>query len=191
MKDNNTVKLVNIGILPKPEIKTIKIGDAEIEVATAIPYEDVFDMIQWCVGYIADDRPFISEPIRKLIKDFGILKYYTNLDISFINAEARIVDIYSDYDIVKQSGVIPAVINCIDKEQLEFVMDSIDKTIDSITQYKNSAVGVIDSLAQNADQDVASMQNMMDAVNDVEDMNAVGNLIKFAKQIRPQEATQE
>jgi len=64
MKENNTVKLSMLGLLPKPAIKTIQVGDAEVEVTTFIPYEDVFDAIQWCVGYIADDRPFVSEPVR-------------------------------------------------------------------------------------------------------------------------------
>lgn len=191
MKDRNDIKLVNIGILPKPEIKTIKCGEAEIEVATIIPYEDVFDMIQWCISYIADDRPFISEPIRHLIMDFALLKYYTNLDISFINEEARIVDIYSDYDIIKQSGLVNKVIDIIDKSQYKFFIDSVNKTIQSITEYKNSAVGIVDNLAQNANQDVDTMQRMMDAVQDTEEMNAVGNLIKFAQKIRPQEETNQ
>lgn len=187
MKDRNEVKLVNIGLLPKPEVKTIKIGNTEIEMVTIIPYEDVFDMIQWCIGYIADDRPFVSEPVRQLIMDFAILKYYTNLDISFINQEARISDIYAEYDLVKQSKIVTIVKDNIDQEQLSFFTDSINKTILSITQYKNSAVGVIDNLAQNADQDVSMMEKAVSAAQNVEEMGAVGNLIKFADAIKPQE----
>lgn len=191
MKDNNTIKLTSLGLLPKPEIKIVKCGEAEVEVATFIPYEDVFDAIQWSVGYIADERPFVSEPVRQLILDFAILKYYTNLDISFINEEARVSDIYADYDLIKRVGILSQVKEIINAEQLAFFENGVDKIVHSVTQYKNSAAGIIDILAKNADEDVNTMQRMMDAVQDTEELNAVGNLIKFAKTIKPEEPAEE
>jgi len=123
--------------------------------------------------------------------DFAILKYYTNLDISFINDEARISDIYADYDLVKRFGIVQKVREIIDQEQLVFFEDGVDKIVRSVTQYKNSAAGIIDVLVQNADYDVNTMQRMMDAVKDTEELNAVGNLIKFAKTIKPEETAEE
>lgn len=184
MKDNNEVKLVNIGILPQPEIKTIQVGNAEIQVKTAIPYEDLFDMIQWSINYIADDRPFVSEPIRRLVSDLAFIKYYTNVDTSFVGDDTiRMVDVYADYDMIKQSGLMQQVLDIVNKEQMKFYYEGLNKTLESITTYKNSAVGIMDNLVANANQDVDTMQKMMDVVSDTEDLGAVGNLIKFAQKI--------
>ena len=191
MKDNNIIKLSSLGLLPKPEIKTIKCGDAEIEVVSFIPQEDLLEMIQWSIDFIIDDRPFVSEFVKTLIADCAILKYYTNLDMSFIEDGTRMVDIYENYDIVKRFNIVEEAKKYIQKDQIDFFDICLNTTINSLMGYKNSAAGLMDNLVLNAQEDEKTFSSILKVVNNDQNITKMMDLIKTAQEIQPLEETEE
>ena len=178
------IKLANLGPIEEAPIEYLQIGDAALQVKKYIPYEEMLDMIQWCIDYIINDRPFISEPLKKIIKDFAILNFFTNVDTSFLTEYHDMKDIYEEYDLVYRHNVIDQVISKIDEGQIRFFNETLDATLDSIMTYRNSAVGIIDALSQSAQQDTENMESAMSMINDPDQMEKLGKLLKFAGEIK-------
>lgn len=178
------IKLANLGPIEEAPIEYLQIGDAVLQVKKYIPYEEMLDMIQWCIDYIINDRPFISAPLKKIIKDFAVLNFFTNVDTSFLTEYHDMKDIYEEYDLVYRHDVIDQIIPKIDEGQMKFFNDTLDATLDSIMAYRNSAVGIIDALSQNAQRDTENMESAMSMINDPDQMEKLGKLLKFAGEIK-------
>lgn len=178
------IKLANLGPIEEAPIEYLQIGDAVLQVKKYIPYEEMLDMIQWCIDYIINDRPFISAPLKKIIKDLAILNFFTNVDTSFLTEYHDMKDIYEEYDLVYRHNVIDQIIPKIDEGQMKFFNETLDATLDSIMAYRNSAVGIIDALSQNAQRDTENMESAMSMINDPDQMEKLGKLLKFAGEIK-------
>lgn len=178
------IKLANLGPIEEAPIEYLQIGDAVLQVKKYIPYEEMLDMIQWCIDYIINDRPFISAPLKEIIKNLAILNFFTNIDTSFLTEYHDMKDIYEEYDLVYRHNVIDQIIPKIDEGQMKFFNETLDATLDSIMAYRNSAVGIIDALSQNAQRDTENMESAMSMINDPEQMEKLGKLLKFAGEIK-------
>ena len=174
------IKISSMGAPVVPESRYLDIGAASVEVKPIIPYEEVLDMIQWCIDLIINDRPFLSAPLKRIVKDLAVLKFYTNFDLSFLDEFHDMTDIYSEYDLVKSFNVIDAITPLIDADQLKFFNETLDETLVSIVDYRNSAIGVIDTLADNAGDDISKMEGALNLLKDPEENKKLANLIEAA-----------
>lgn len=184
------IKLNTLGIIEEDPIEYLNIGKAVVAVHKHIPYEQMLDMIQWCIDYIINDRPFISAPLKRIIKDFAVLNFYTNFDFNFLMEYHDMADIYAEYDLVYRFDVMPKVKEIVDPGQIDFFEKTLDETLESIMAYRNSAVGIVDALAENAQKDTDRMQKAMDLIGDEEKNKKISQLLKFAEEIKAPQTTQ-
>lgn len=178
------IKLNTLGAIEEDPIEYMNIGQTVVAVHKYIPYEQMLDMIQWCIDYIINDRPFISAPLKKIIKDFAILNFYTNFDFSFLTEYETMAQIYAEYDLVYHYGVMDKVKEFIDPGQLCFFEDTLNETLTSIIAYRNSAKGIVDALVENAQQDIDKMQGAIDLLSDEEKNKQLSKMIKFAEELQ-------
>lgn len=184
------IKLNTLGAIEEDPIEYMNIGQTVVMVHKYIPYEKMLDMIQWCIDYIINDRPFISAPLKRIIKDFAVLNFYTNFDFNFLIEYHEMADIYAEYDLVYRFGVMVKVKEFIDPGQLDFFENTLDETLESIMAYRNSAVGIVDALVENAQKDTDRMQKAMDLIGDEEKNKKISQLLKFAEEIKAPQTTQ-
>lgn len=180
MKNMNKVKLNTLGVLKRDEVETVQIGDAEIEVKRRIPYEEVLEMMQWCIDFIIGERPFISAPLKRIVKGFAILKWYTNLDIGFVEDNADLGDIYENFDLADQYGVIDTVYQLIEEKQRTFFDVTLDETLESIEKYRNSAKGIVDVLSEDAKENTENMEKAMSVMED----EKVKKILKIVSEVQ-------
>ena len=183
------IKLSAMGAPAEPAVSYVQIGDATIEITTQLPYEQVLDMIQFCIDHIINDRPFISEPMKVIVKNCALLKFYTNLDMDFLDNAVEMREIYEEYDLIDRFEVIDrvtAVINQTDSgaRQLEFFNNTLDATLQSIMAYRNSAMGIVDALSDAAKSSTNNMQEAIDMLGDEEQNQKLIRLLNFAEQIQ-------
>ena len=178
------IKLNTLGAIEEDPIEYMNIGQTVVTVHKYIPYEQMLDMIQWCIDYIINDRPFISAPLKKIIKDFAVLNFYTNFDFTFLTEYHEMADIYAEYDLVYRFDVMAKVKEFIDPVQMEFFENTLDETLESIMKYRNSAVGIIDTLAENANNDVNAMSGALELISDEERNKKIVQLLQFADQLK-------
>lgn len=112
------IQTLALGPFVSPETRYEKVGDAVIMIKPILPYEDVLDMIQWCVNLIVDERPFVSEPLHQVVKNMALVKYYTNLDSADILDEPTfsLKELFERYDILISHEVFDRIRNFIDKK---------------------------------------------------------------------------
>lgn len=177
------IRLSDMGIFPKVMPISMKIGEADVEINPYISYADVLEMIQWCIDYIINGRPFLSAPLVQIVKDFAMLKWYTNFDFTFLDTCTDLKEIYEEYDFVQRFNLIEQVRPKIDPRQLVFFEDTLAKTLDSIIAYRNSAAGIVDALAENAKQDTADMQAAIEMINKDGNAEKMAALMQLAQSI--------
>lgn len=178
------IKLNTLGAIEEDPIEYMNIGQTVVAVHKYIPYEQILDMIQWCIDYIINDRPFISAPLKRIIKDFAILNFYTNFDFNFLTEYHEMADIYAEYDLVYRFDVMAKVKEFIDPGQMDFFEHTLDETLESIMKYRNSAVGIVDALAENANNDVDAMSGALGLISDEEKNKKIVQLLQFADQLK-------
>lgn len=178
------IKLSALGIPEAKESRSIQIGGATVEVKQVIPYEEMLDMIQYGIDFIINERPFISAPLKRIVKDFAILTFYTNFDTSAIKEATEMKTIYEEYDLVTRFEVMEKVKPLIDQKQLAFFDATLEETLISIMKYRNSAVGIVDALSDVAKQSAGNMQEALDILSDDEQNQKLVNLLHFAEQIQ-------
>lgn len=178
------IKLNTMGVFPKVEPVWIKIGDADVEVTPYIPYEKMLDMIQWVIDYVINDRPFLSAPLVRIMKDFAILKFYTNFDFSFLENFHEMSEIYQEYDFIQRFELLDQVKPLLDDKQMAFFEKTTKETLDSIIAYRNSAQGIMETLAANAKRDTSAMQEAIDMLGDDENGKKLAALMQFAAEIK-------
>lgn len=181
---DNRIKLNSLGVIEEVAPQYVQIGETVVTVERFIPYEKMLDMIQWCIDYIINDRPFISAPLKKIIKEFAILNFYTNFDFNFLTEYHEMSDIYAEYDLVYRYGVMEKVLQFIDKGQIDFFNKTLDETLESIMAYRNSAAGIVDALAEHAKADTKAMEKAIEMISDDEQNQKIGQLLKFAEEIK-------
>lgn len=182
--DNNRISIAAIGTVAQEEPIYLQIGDATIEVRRRISYEEILNMMQWCIDMIVGEKPFMSAPLNRIVKDFAILNAYTNLDLGVTHSYEEMSDIYAEYDIIQAFGVMSNVLEKIDKEQVSFFETTLDVTLESILAYRNSAKGIVDALAIDADTDSARMEKAMTFLQNSEQQEKVKTILEAAKAIQ-------
>lgn len=176
------IQTLALGPMSQPETHYEQIGEAVVTIKSLIPYEEVLDMIQWTVNLVIDDRPFVSEPLREIVSNMAIIKYYTNLDSADIldNPTFEIKALFERYDILMAHDVFNRVKEFIDAEQLRFFNETLEKTMQNIVNYRNSAQGIIDALAQSAElKDQIFNKNL----SDLSDPKKIGQFEKLVEAI--------
>lgn len=176
------VKLVSLGLLSQPEIVKLNIGDAEIEVKSFLPYEEVLDMIGWTVNKMVDGRGYVSEPVKSIIQEIAVCKYYTNLDFDEIDSADFVQGkLYEMYDFIAQHDIYDLIVSRIERKQIEFYERTSTATIESLIAYRNSAAGIIEVInAQGKDTNEGIKEALA----------TLGNKEEFAEVFRMMEVTQ-
>lgn len=176
------IKLHTLGPMPQSITNLVQIGEVEVEVNNSIPYETVLDMIQWCINFIVDDRPFISAPLKRVVSDFAIVKFYTNLDIiGFDGPNFDMTRVYEDYDLLRAHGAFDKIREHIAPDQLKFFTETLEETMASIIAYRNSAQGIVDALTAEANNNTEALQAALDQMKDPDQLGTVEHLMDIVQ----------
>lgn len=174
------IKLTELGYVPNDEKKEITMGNATIEIKKCLPYEQILDMMQLAMSLALGDRPFVSMPIYEISSNLVLVKGYTNLDLSKLDAaELSPKDLYETYDILINKNIISQVKDYIDAGQLKFYETTLKGTIDNLIAYRNSAVGMVDTLAANSKQNADALNQSLDMINDPDKFTEVRKIVEL------------
>lgn len=186
--DNNRISIAAIGAVAQEEPIYLQVGEATIELRRAIPYTEILDMVQFVVDFVVTDQPILSGVLSRMVKDFAIVKFYTNLDVTIGKDTATINDIYDEYDVLMAFGVIDEVKSKVSAKQLSFFNETVNETAASILAYRNSVRGIMDSLGENAKANSEQMQQAIDMLSG-ENGEKLGKIIDAAQTIHPKSST--
>ena len=145
-----TVKptFAKMGLKINSDVKTIVIGEQEIEVKQYLPVNDKLILIGKVINTAADENNF-SNPIKlDIFTCLEIVFAYTN--ISFTDKQKE--DLVKLYDILESNHIFDQVIEAIPKSEYKQIIEGVQDCSDAIYTYKNSLMGILEMVGQDYSQ---------------------------------------
>ena len=145
MKGDNYVKptFAKLGLKVNSTVKTIVINEQEIEIKQYLPVNEKLRLIGDVIGQAADENNF-SNPIKlEVFTKLEIVFAYTNLSFT----EKQKEDLVKLYDILESNNIFNQILSAIDETELKFICDGVEECSKAVYTYRNSAMGIIDSIS--------------------------------------------
>ena len=148
------------------DVKTVKIGEQEIEVKQYLPVNDKLILISNVLNNSIDDVNF-SNPIKlDVFTNLEIIFTYTNL--SFTDKQKE--DLVKLYDILESNDIFNKIIAVIPSEEYNSIIDGVQRCSDAVYTYRNSILGLLDIITQDYDGLDLDAQKLQKEMNDPENL---------------------
>lgn len=132
-----------LGLKPNNEIVEVYFGDQVVEVKQYLPVEEKLELIGRVLELSHDQNNF-SNPVKvDVYTMLEIIDKYTN--ITFTDKQKE--NPTKLYDLIVGNGFAAAVVNAIPEAEYGVLIDSIERTIKAVYKFKNSVLGILDSIA--------------------------------------------
>jgi hypothetical protein len=169
-----TVKptFAKMGLKVNSDVKTIMIGDQEIEIKQYLPVNEKLILIGDVISGAADSNNFPNPVKLDVFTSLEIVFAYTN--ISFTDKQKE--DIIKLYDILESNDVFNTIIAQIPKVEYKTIVDGVQECAKAYYGYRNSAYGIIESIAaqyDNLNMDVTALQQQLGNAENVEFLKEV------------------
>ena len=145
MKGDYNMKptFAKLGLKMNNLIKTVIINEQEIEIKQYLPVNEKLRLIGDVIAQAADENNF-SNPIKlEVFTKLEIVFTYTNLSFT----EKQKEDLVKLYDILESNGVFSQILSAMNETELKFICDGVEKCSNAIYTYRNSVMGIIDSIS--------------------------------------------
>ena len=138
------VSLTKLGLKVNQNVKNIEFNEQIIEVKQYLPINEKLELISSVINSAADENNF-SNPVKEnVFLTLEILYHYTNINFTDKQKE----DPVKLYDLVVSSGLVNKVTDLIPEEELDEVINGVAQSVKAIYAYKNSALGILESISQ-------------------------------------------
>ncbi len=113
------------------------------EVKQYLPLKEKLDLVSRVINQSIDDNGFYNPMRVKMFTVLEVVYAYTNLSFTDKMKE----DLFKLYDILISTGIFTDIVNSIGEKEFKTVEDDIKNTIDNIYKYKNSVMGILDTIS--------------------------------------------
>ena len=138
------VSFTKLGLKKNEEVGILHINEQDIEVKQYLPINEKLELISSVINSAADENNF-SNPVKEnVFLTLEILYHYTNINFTDKQKE----DPVKLYDLVVSSGLVNKVTDLIPEEELDEVINGVAQSVKAIYTYKNSALGILESISQ-------------------------------------------
>ena len=129
-----------MGLKAKNDIKTIIIGEQEIEVQQYLPIQKKLELIGNVASFSADENNFANPVKADVFFNLEMMYHYTNITFT----EKQKEDFIKTFDLLKEHGIFDMVKDAIPPEEYYSLYEDTWKCISEIYKYKNSVLGLLD-----------------------------------------------
>ena len=127
------------------EVTNLQINDEiSIEIKQYLPIGEKLKMISEIVNLSQGDSNIINYGKIDIFTFLGIITYYTNISFT----EKQMEDPAKLYDLFVGNRLDVDILRAIPKSEIDFISNVVEKTVESIIQYRNSAVGIVEAISQ-------------------------------------------
>jgi hypothetical protein len=121
----------------------INFNDLEIEVIQYLPIEKKLELIASIINKSLDDNAYYNPCRVDIYMITEMIMAYTNISIP----DKQKKDVFKLYDSFVASGLAALIINNIPTVDYNFILGSVNTTIQNIYKHKNSALGILESIS--------------------------------------------
>lgn len=140
-------------------------ADYIIQVLQYLPIQEKSKFVQYVVNSAIDTTTGCFSPIRvNVYFTIGILHFYCGIQFD----EGQ--DLLEVYDLFEETGIINSILEAIPEEERNYMEKLVTDTIEDVTRYNNSFVGMVNSMSGDAENLDASLKNIMDKIKSKENL---------------------
>lgn len=170
---DDTVSFVDLDLKISNITKDVKIGDKHIKVKQYLPTEEKVDIATKVLNYSLDANSFRNDIKFDIYFSLEVLYHYTNLFFSEDDKE----DVQKLYDILSQNKVFDSVFSAIPEKELLKLKGYCSSIVDNYYQYKNSALGIFEQIANDYSNLELDAQKIQDKLNNPEDLSLLKEIM--------------
>ena len=157
------------------ENKKIIWNDQEVEVKQYLPVQDKLALISNVANRALGEDTSFANPVKvEVYAALEIIFGYTN--VSFTDKQKE--DTPKLYDLLNKSGFIDAVCEAIPEEEYNFIFDGINESIEAIYKYKNSVVGLLETISTNYGDAAVGIEEIFAKISDPEALATLKGLME-------------
>lgn len=112
------------------------------DVKQYLPLQEKLELVSRIINQSVDDNGFYNPMRVKMYMVLEITYAYTNLSFTAKQKE----DPFKLYDLLVSTGIFTNIVNCIREHDWADIQENVWSTINNIYQYRNSVLGIIDTL---------------------------------------------
>lgn len=152
----------------------VQIGEETVAVKQYLPIQEKLALIGRVVEQAHDQDQNFANPLK-----VGVFRYlemvYAYTDISFTAKQKE--DPAKLYDQLYSSGVLSRIWSNIPDGERETVLYGVNKTIEAYYKYRNSAVGILDTISENYEQFNIDWDKLNEKVQNPETLKLVKDVL--------------
>lgn len=146
------------------DVKILEVNKQKIEIKQYLPVREKLDLISKVISLSFDENNYINPVKIDVFTAMEIIKFYTNITFT----EKQKEDPIKLYDLLVSSKLYYQIIAEMPFAELDYLLNSIQKCIASIEQYKNSAMGILENISTNYDAVDFDLSNIQQKISDPE-----------------------
>ena len=164
------LNLDKISYQDKIENEEITYDGQTFNVRSWIPMEDKLALIGNIINASIDDNTFYNPARLHIFYVMNMVKEYTDIDFKEMN-------IMYAYDLLDVSGLWDIIERYIDENEIHFIKYNIKETITNIYAYKNSVLGMVDSMNQKSEDLKVDGEALQKVIGDPENLTLVKQIL--------------
>lgn len=161
---------LNLNKTQTPQV--IEYAGNSIEVKTYLPIEEKLELAERIINSSVDDNGYYNDIKINIYAAVERVLAYTNISVT----EKQAADVYKLYDSFVASGLLETIDNLIEND-FALVRIGVYNTIDSIYDYKNSAVGMLDALSDGYEKTKFNVEAITSQIKDPEALGLLKDIL--------------
>jgi hypothetical protein len=143
------------------------------EVKHYLPFVEKIDLVSRIINNSIDDNGFYNPMRVKLYMTLEVIYAYTNLSFT----EKMKEDPFKLYDILISANIFNTVLKAISENDWEEIQESVWDTIENIYNYKNSVMGVLESVKADYSAVNVDMSELQENLSNAENLQLLRDII--------------
>lgn len=132
-----------LGVKVNSDVVVLPYNEYNIEVRKYLPMEEKTTLVSNVLNLSSDENGYYNPMRVKMFLTLETVYAYTNLTFTTKMKE----DIFKLYDTLVSSGLFADIVNCIPVNEWENLQETVWNTISNIYEYKNSVMGILDTIS--------------------------------------------
>ena len=160
-----------LGLKAKKVATSCQINDnISLEIRQYLPIDEKANLIQFIVNHALDQMTGCFSPVRvEVYFSIAVCRWYAGITFT----DKQMVEVSKTYDLLEENGVIDKIISVIPENEINFMNELVNDTIDDIARYNSSAAGIIQAMSANADGLDNQITEILDKVKNGENMETL------------------
>lgn len=167
------VAFSKLGFKPINEIVNIVINDLTIEVKQYLPVNTKLELLGNVINNSIDDNGYYNEGRIRVFFTLEVVATYTNLTFT----EKQQEDSCKLYDLIVGNGLWAQVWNNIPDTEKTFLEECLYKSIEAIYAYKNSVLGLLDTVSKDYNNMNLDASNIQQALADPSNLGLLKDVL--------------